>query len=765
MSEIFEFLFKYRPLLFQEGEISLLSPWPLLIVGAVAAGLAVPALLSYTRARGRSTRGDRMVLLGLRAATLVLLFFIIMQPGLVLTSVVPQRNFLAVLIDDSRSMTIEDGDGTTRADRALELADPANPVMQELAERFALRFFRFSSGVERMDGPGEVTFAGSNTRLGSALTFAHDELQGVPLSGMVVISDGGDNSDQALGDALLPLQAASVPVFAVGLGDEEIDRDVQISRVDLPREALVGTSMVVNVLVDAAGYAGRTVPLVVEDFGRIVTTENITLPDHGQPLVAPLSISLDTEGIRELTFRIPGLADERVLENNTRKVVVHVRDAREKILYFEGEPRWEVAFMRRAADLDENVQLVVLQRTAENKYLRLNVDDALELLSGFPTTREELFQYRAVILGSIEASFFTHDQLDMIADFVSSRGGTLMMLGGRRSFAEGGYKGTALEDVLPVVLNEPDPSSTPTDRLVSIRAVPTPAGLNHSATRIQSSAEASRERWDSLPPVSTTNEVYELKPGATALLTGEVVDGNGSDEDRVVLASQRYGRGQSVVLAVQDTWLWQMDESVPLEDMSFETFWRQLLRWVVSGTPDPVEASPDRESVEAGEAVTVTASVMDGGFVEVNGASVTALVTTPTGAVEEIPMEWSVETDGEYTGSFTPDQDGIFEVAVEASRDTLLFGTAETSVRVAPSGAEFRDPGQRRALLERLADDTGGQYYSADNVADLAEDLRFTGGGVTVTEERDLWDMPFLFLLLAGLMVGEWGFRRKRGLV
>ena len=765
MSEIFEFLFKYRPILFQEGEVSLLSPWPLPVVIGIAALLGVPALLTYLRARGRSSALDRGILLALRAGTLSIVFLIVMQPGLVLTSVVPQRNFLAVLVDDSRSMTIDDADGTSRAEKAAALADPQSPLMQELAERFTLRYFRFSSSTSRLGSLDEMTFDGSGTRLGSALSYAHDELQGVPVSGLVVISDGGDNSDEPIGDALLPLQAVSLPVFTVGLGDENPGRDVQISRVDVPRTALVGSSLVVNVLVNATGYSGRTVPLVVEDFGRIVTTENITLPADGQPLVAPVSFTLETGGVRELTFRIGGLDGERVVENNVRESLIHVRDRKEKILYFEGEPRWEVKFMRLATRADDNVQLVVLQRTAENKFLRLNVDDGLELLSGFPTTREELFQYRALMLGSIEASFFTHDQLDMIADFVSSRGGTLMMIGGRRALAEGGYKGTPLEDVLPVVLEEPDGSSSPTDRLVFMRATPTPAGINHAATRVAGSSEASAARWDSLPPVSTTNGIFDLKPGATALLTGQVVDGPGDDRDRVILASQRYGKGQSVVLAVQDTWVWQMDSSVPAEDMTHETFWRQLLRWLVAETPDPVEASASPESVEAGDPVTVTAQVLDAGFVEVNGASVTARITSPDGGVVDVPMEWSVEKDGEYTARFTPEQDGIFEVAVEARRDSVVLGATESSVRVAPSGAEYRDPQQRRPLLERVAEDTGGRYYTADGVDELPEDLRFTGGGVTVTEERDLWDMPFLFLLLGGLMVAEWGYRRRRGLV
>jgi uncharacterized membrane protein len=101
-------------------------------------------------------------------------------------------------------------------------------------------------------------------------------------------------------------------------------------------------------------------------------------------------------------------------------------------------------FIRAAVEADSNLQVVALQRTAENKFLRLSIDTADELASGFPKTRAELFHYRSIILGNMEASFFTHDQLAMLADFVNVRGGGLLFLGGRRAFAEGGYAGTPL---------------------------------------------------------------------------------------------------------------------------------------------------------------------------------------------------------------------------------------------------------------------------------------------------------------------------------
>ena len=779
MNGIFELLFKYRPVLFQEGELSLLAPWPAAAVLAGVLALGLPALLSYRGARGRSRSSDRLALGLVRGAILAVLFLMVMQPSLVLTSVVPERNFVAILVDDSRSMTIADEEEAPRAERALHLLDPAGPLIPALEDRFAVRTFRFASGAERVASVANLDFDGSRTRIGEALTAVQNELQGVPLSGIVVVSDGGDNADEAIGEALLPLRAASVPVFTIGVGSEEVEGDIQASRVDVPARALAGTSMMVNVMVDAHGYAGQRASLVVEDMGRIVTTEEIVLPEDGQPLVVPVAITLETEGTRELVFRIPELPGERVSENNELRASVQIRDRTEKILYFEGEPRHEVAFMLRAIRPDENIQVVLLQRTAENKFFRRNLDDPLELVEGFPTTREDLYRYRALVLGSIEASFFTHDQLEMIADFVSERGGTLLMLGGRRAFAEGGYLGTPLEDILPVALTEPV-GNTPTDRLAFLRVAPTPAGVNHPITRIAGDADESAARWDSLPPVSTTNPVTELKPGAIALLRGTPVPAPRADtdrgsaslpgdafaggENRIVMAFQRYGRGRSIVLAVQDTWLWQMHHAVSLEDQSHETFWRQLLRWIVAETPDAVEATAVEETVEAGEAVTIEATVLDAGFLEVNGADVNARITLPTGETRALPMEWTISDDGRYTAAFTPEMNGSYEIEVQAERDTTRLGSAATSVRVAPGTAEFRDPRQRRSLLERIADETGGRYYTPASAATLPEDIRFTGGGVTVTEERDLWDMPILFLLLAGLMGAEWIHRRRRGL-
>ncbi|MBW3536073.1 MAG: hypothetical protein KY453_12810 [Gemmatimonadetes bacterium] len=429
--------------------------------------------------------------------------------------------------------------------------------------------------------------------LAGALDAAREELAGVPLSGMVVVSDGADNSGRRLEEALVPLQAASIPVFTVGLGEEALSPDLEMGRVEAPRTVLQGTSLMVDVVVRARGIRARSVPLVVEDEGRLLATQDVELAGDGEPAVARVQVTLDEPGTRRLRFRVPVQDGERVDRNNEREVAIGVRDVREKVLYFEGEPRYEVGFLRRAVRDDENLQVVVLQRTAENKFLRLDVDTGEELAGGFPTTREELFRYRGLVLGSVEASFFTHDQLAMIADFVSQRGGGLLALGGRNAFAEGGYAGTPVAEALPVLLEAP--ADDPVAAFAELRVRPTLAGRSHPATRI-APADSLEAVWERLPALTSLNDVRRLKPGATGLLAGSPPSG----EDRIVLAHHRYGRGKVMALPVQDTWTWQMHADVPLEDESHETFWRQLLRWLVDGVPEPVEGRLARERVEPG---------------------------------------------------------------------------------------------------------------------------------------------------------------------
>ncbi len=754
---LFRFFFELSPVVFSQGEFRLAASTGSYVAAAAVAVAAGLTVFAYRTGHGRPSQ--RVTLAAIRLAILAIIVICMFRPLLVVKAAVPQQNFLGVLLDDSRSMQIADLDGQPRSSYVTgEFGASDRGLLKALSERFTIRTFRFSSAATRTTQESDLTFGGSQSRLGAALSNVRQELAGLPVAGLVMVSDGADTADAALGDAILGLKAEGLPVFTIGVGRETLSKDIQVGRVVTPKTALKGTTLMVDVVLSQSGFDGQQVTLDVEDEGTLVSTQQVTLPNAGAPASIPVRFTVTEAGPRVLRFRVSPQQGELVTENNSREALIDVRDRKEKILYFEGEPRFEYKFIRRAVPEGDNIIVTSLIRTADNKYMRQGVDGPDELVAAFPKTREELFAYRSLIIGSLEAAALTGDQLRMIAEFVDRRGGGLLMLGGPRAFAEGGYAGTAVADVLPVILdrNKVQPKNT----VMRLTVKPTRAGMATAVTQLGATEAASAERWNTLPVVTAVNRIDGVKPGATVLLTG-------TDESRAekpMLIFQRYGRGKSFAFLPQDSWMWQMHASIPVEDMTHENYWRQLLRWLVDGVPDQVEPALTTERVEPGEAATLTANVVDPSFVELNDASVTATVTAPDGTISDVPLSWDGEHPGQYQAPIATKAPGWYEARIEATRAGKSVGSAVTHFRAAPGDAEYFDATMHAATLRRIADETGGRFYNTADTSTLADDLRYTGRGVTTVEEHELWHMPIVLMLLVGLLCAEWGYRRVVGL-
>jgi hypothetical protein len=292
---------------------------------------------------------------------------------------------------------------------------------------------------------------------------------------------------------------------------------------------------------------------------------------------------------------------------------------------------------------------------------------------------------------------------------------------------------------------------------------PTRQGQAHPATQIADTEQATDAKWKDLPPLYAVNvaPASSLKPGSTMLLSGSDQRGR----EQVVLAYQRYGRGKTLALPVQDTWLWRMHAKMPVEDKTHQNLWQRLARWLVDGVPERVMVSAAPEHVQKGEPVTLTAEVVDEEYKGINEGRIAAHVTAPSGKVEDVAMDWTVEQDGEYRARFTPAEDGLYRIAVDGKTKAGAATERGTmAMRVAPSDAEYFDAAMRAPLLRRLAEDTEGRFFRAADTSALVDAITYSGRGVTVVEERELWDMPIVLLLLLGLMGTEWMYRRSQGL-
>lgn len=752
------FLFKYSPRVFERGDLVLAPVVPPLLVGALAVGGAALVVWLYGRLQGVS-RLDRVALGTLRALALLLVLAMLLRPSLVVASAVPQRNVLAVLFDDSRSQRIADVDGATRQDAVRRVFADSGALLSALRDRFAVRTVRFAADTRPLDSVAGLTATGTRTDLARALDATREELTGVPLAGVIVVSDGADNGNGDLDAALLGLRARKVPVYTVGVGQARFDRDVAIERLTASSQVLAGGTVLVDASVRLRGVGSDPVVVTAEADGRTVAADTVRAPKSGDVVAVRLRVPPLPAGTYRLSVRASALPNELVPENNVAHAVLEVRAGPDRVLYVEGEPRPEFAFLRRAIAADSGVQLVGLLRSAEGKFLRLGVRDSLELLTGFPTSREELFTYRAIVLGSIEASFFTGDQLRMLADFVNVRGGGLIALGGRSALTEGGYRGTPLADVLPIALDRaPLDTAGPA---IDYTVRPTSAGLAHAALQIADTDAASAAKWATMPPLTGVNALGSLRPGAAALLSGRRA---GANSDQPLLAWHRYGRGIGAVFGVQDTWLWRMHADVAVDDLTHLVLWRQLLRWLVEGAPDrvTVAATPDR--VGSNEPITLRAQVADGAFLDVNDASVSTTVIAPSGAATDVALDWSVRADGVYAGRFAPTEAGVHTLATQVVRGRDTTRTTTGTLLVDDADADVTQAEMREAVLRRIAQETGGRYVPLADAERLLDDVQYTEAGVVVREARDLWDMPAVFLLVALALGAEWVWRRWRGL-
>jgi hypothetical protein len=180
----------------------------------------------------------------------------------------------------------------------------------------------------------------------------------------------------------------------------------------------------------------------------------------------------------------------------------------------------------------------------------------------------------------------------------------------------------------------------------------------------------------------------------------------------------------------------------------------------VDGVPDCVEPRTLTDRVEPGQPVILTADVVDQRFVELNDATVVAHVTSPTGKMSDVPLQWTGERNGQYRASFPTSEGGWYEAKIDAVREGKSVGTGVAHVRAAPDDAEYFDAAMHAPLLKRIAQDTGGRFYQADAMSTLPEDLKYSGRGVTAVEERELWHMPALLIALVAIVCTEWGLRR-----
>ncbi len=558
----------------------------MLLILAAAAGLAW-LIRSRLAQAAPVMRGWRVWLIwGLQTLLAAILLVLLWQPAITIAELKPQQNIIAVLVDDSRSMAISE-DGVTRQAQAVQALQ--NGVLASLNRGFQTRLYRVDDVPARIDSLKDLKPSAPSTRIGDSLKQLSEETSDLPIGAVVLLSDGDDNTGGISADAINALRARHIPVHTVGFGRERAAHDVELDDAVVAPRALADSRLAAKITLHQRGYAGAKINLTVRDVStgqaKILAARTITLGPDGNLQTETLMFDIGGAGARTLQIAAAPLAGEENTANNTLTRVVNVGSDARRILYIEGEPRWEYKFIRQAEEDDRMVQIVSMVRTSENKIYRQGIADPKELAGGFPSRAEDLFGYQGLIIGSVEAGYFTPGQQELIHEFVDRRGGGLLLLGGQFSLADGGWNASNLTDLFPTTLptqagtfhREADPRNGTTHTTAELA----PAGVDSIITRLVDDPAANAAKWKKLPYLMDYEDPGTPKPGAAVLANMITPEGR----KLPLLITENFGRGRTAIMATGGSWRWQM--SSPLGDTAHDLFWQQLLRWLVSDTPGP----------------------------------------------------------------------------------------------------------------------------------------------------------------------------------
>jgi uncharacterized membrane protein len=746
-------------------------PWWLAVM--LAAAIGASAYVAYRRPLSPLTRAQRGALVGLRVAALVALVLFVFRPIASLPPVGSRDAIVPVLVDVSRSMRLADADGQTRVARANSLLK--TDLGLPLTTHFKTEIYGVGDGLApaKIDG---LAADARRTDLAGALAAVRERYRGQRVAGIVVLSDGGDTGSGrsggpggagGAGGFGSGGDAGGPPVFAVGIGSPDGPRDREVLGITAGDPRLDHSTVDLHVTSVSSGFGRTPFVLRVLANGQVLDTRRLVPPADGSPIDQVFTVSPDPLNATVYTAEIPREASEDVVENNSRSVLVSPAGRRRRVLLVEGAPGFEHSFMARALTGDPSLEIDSVTRKGKNAdgqdtfFVQAGAGRSAGLTTGFPSTREQLYVYDALVIANVEGEFFSRAQLKMAADFVAERGGGLLVLGGR-SFAQRGLSGTPLEEALPVELN--DRRGGLVRALLAAGDLPahnrmrlTPEGETHPIMRLGASQDETRRLWSALPPLAASAALGGPRPGAT-ILALTTAPGGGVFP---VVAVQRYGQGRSMVFAGEASWRWKM--MAASTDRSYEFFLRQSARWLSSTAPEPVAIGlPD--APEPGDVISVDVDARDAAFAPVADATIDATLTLPGGATQPIKLRHADPAGGRYTAALGPEQPGLYRVHAEARRGGAMLGAADRWMYVGGADREFADPRLNEGFLRRVARNSGGRYVRAGDASRVVSWLQATVPQNAAPERRDLWHEPWAFGLVIGLLSAEWILRRRWGL-
>ncbi|MEN6448935.1 MAG: glutamine amidotransferase [Thermoguttaceae bacterium] len=744
------------------------NAWTMLAVALAAVALAGGF---YYRAFGSLPLRQWRTLLVLRIVAILLVVLLLFRPVLSYQQLSADKPAILFLLDTSSSMGVaDDSSGRTRFEQAR---DQLSKWCEKLKGDFRVKPIAFAERAGPLDGASQLAGlkpTGRGTSISAALAAAEKSFPPSEVAAVILLSDGVHNM---AGRPAEIARGLGMTVHCVGVGaslrNNPSFRDIMVTGIDCPPRMMLGNLARVTGSVDAIGLGGRVIQAYLDEDGRQIGEQELTLDDAEGPQQVSFEFRPAVKGRHTYTVRVPPVAEEKIVENNQRSAVATVVERGIRVLYIEGTLRAEYgALADRFLAKDPDLEFSALVQTRPNVFLQRTNMTGVKL-AAIPTDQATVDKFDVFILGDIDSSYLRPQQQEMLLKRVRSGAG-LLMLGGYHSLGPGGYTETPLASALPVELGGRKLGQFTEPMLPLL----TPEGVRHPIFANIGEFFPTRQsppKQPGLPPLDGCTRVGRARPGASVLATLPTAEGS-----MPVLATQPLGRGRMAVFTGDTTRNWQQGPRALDRQSPFLRFWGQMVRWLAGrseavDTQASVVAETDKAAYALGEPIQISAVVRDkdgqgAGNVKVNARVRGPVAASAAEAAVEPPQHSNVLAPtpgpaGHYGGVFQPETSGQYEVIADAQLAGTTISSEKIVVQVGRVNLEFERLDLDETMLNAIAAATGGQHVHLSTADHLIDQLDRTQRKKTVVVEHYLYWPPGVWPLLVGLLTTEWFLRRK----
>lgn len=717
---------------------------------------------SFKSTKQLASFNKKALILSLHILSFLLIIFILFNPAYKEENYKEDKKNLAIIVDNSWSMNLAAGkSGNTRNENIQTYLEQNSNFLKKMEEDFYLDYYLFDNEVSL----ASLNFIlhneprGSGTQINKALEYIKDKSNIGELDAAIIISDGADKS-VPLVDLKKIVEDLNVPIYTINPVTQENIYDVWIDDIESSEVTFLRYPFSIDVSIKSSNKDNLKIPVSLYQASKLIAIKeasfsNSTNEANVQFEVNPLSL-----GRKIYSVSIPVLSDEIISENNQMSFFTDVIINKIRVLHVAGRPSWDVKFLRKALKRNPNVDLVSFFILRDPSDLVFASERELSLIP-FPVNEifsNELDTFDVVIFQDFHFQpygiFGFH--LNNLKDYVSRDGGAFLMIGGSNSFNGGNYGRTSISEILPVELDYTPRTLSETISSQKYHPELTDIGKSHPIMRIIPNKDENERQWNEMPELEGLNIVQGLNQSAIPLLS--TADG------QPILAVENINTGKVAAFMSDSSWKWNFAQAAqgnlsPL----YDKFWNRLFLWFVD---DPelsdVKINSDKPIYNPGDTAKIEISTLTPDSINENTLPT---ITLPSG--EQKKIEIDNISPNKYSGEFKLEGNGIYRISVSTAGEAEKFtelNKSETILMVEPPENEVRGPTANQEILELISDTSGGQYISTNKTP---EELRIDSSRkqtITGYKTKKLWDNPFIFLLIIGMLSSEWLLRRRWGL-